>query len=209
LVTCFGDHLPGHWLATKDSKTIDWQVKGFVTPFRFEQKHLSAIQIQHEIQVSPIEGTYRCELTNGDVLYGNPLAIDDAELVFELPGSGPLRIERNQLQKLSPWNDTGQAVSSTPIALSDWEGSHSKWKETAGRIMAMQDNAELTTTLQLGKKSQISFHIAWTGQPDFRIDFGASAEWDQGLRLETWQDRLVLVAESPLEADVLRQMFYW
>ena len=40
-------------------------------------------------------------------------------------------------------------------------------------------------------------------QPDFRIDFGSSAKWVSGLRLETWQEQLVLVVESPLEADVV------
>jgi len=203
LVTRLGDRLPGHWLATDELETLAWQVEGFVEPFQFEKEHLSAIQIRHQGKVPQIEGTYRCELTGGDVLYGTPLSINEMELVFELPNSGPLRIERSRLRKLSPWNDTGQAVSSTPTSLREWKGSRFAWQESAGRITAIEDDAELKTSLQLGSKSQTSIRIAWEGLPDFRIDLGSSAKWDLGLRLETWQDQLVLVAESPQDADVL------
>jgi len=203
LVTSLGDRLPGHWIATNDLETIEWQVEGFVQPFQFRKEHLSAIQIRHKTKVPQIEGTYRCELTGGDVLFGTPLAIDRAEFVFEFAGSAPLRIERNRLRKLSPWSDTGQSVSATPTALGQWYGSRSAWQEAADRIAAEQDNVELTSTLPLGDHSQISIRIAWEQQPDFRIDFGSSANWDLGLRLETWQKELVLVAESPQAADVL------
>ncbi len=205
LVTQLGDRMPGHWLASAGFETIAWQVPGFVGPFQIEKEQLASIQIQHETKAPQIDGTYRCELVGGDVLYGNPLSLDEAELVFEVPGSGTLRIERSHLRKLSPWIDTGQEVDTTPLALDDWKGEHLAWKETAGRITAVEDNAELTTSLRLGIKSQLSLRIGWEGKegrPDFRIDFGCFA-WDLGLRLETWQDRLVFVAESSDAADIL------
>ncbi len=203
LITHLGDRLPGHWLATKDLKAIDWQTKGFVGPFQFERERVAAIQFRHEAKVPPIEGTYRCELVNGNVFYGNPLAVDDMELVFEVPGSGELRIGRDRLRKLSPWVDAGQSVSSTPTSLYRWQGAYIGWQESAGRITARQDHAELTSSLQLGEKSQTTIRVAWDGQPDFRIDFGSNDAYDQGLRLETWEKQLVLVAESSDVADVV------
>ncbi len=207
LVTQLGDRLPGHWLASDRLETIAWQVPGFVGPFQIENEQLASIQFQHQAKVPKIKGTYRCELVGGHVLFGNPLELDDTALIFEVPGSGTLKIERSHLRKLSPWIDSGQEVATTPIALGSWKGDHDVWQESTGRITALKNHAELTTRLRLGKQSQISLRIAWEGrhgEPDFRIDFGSNSSWDNGLRIETWQNRLVFVAESPNAADVLQ-----
>ena len=206
LVTQLGDRLPGHWLATDSVETIAWQVPGFVGPFQIAEEQLASIQFQHQAKAPTIKGTYRCELVGGHVLFGNPLQLDNTELVFEVPGSGALKIERSHLRKLSPWIDSGQEIATTPIALDDWKGEHANWQKSSGRITALKKNAELTTSLPLGEKSQISLRIAWEGLqgvPDFRIDFGSNSSWDNGFRIETWQNRLVFVAESPNAANVL------
>ena len=203
LVTQLGDRLPGHWIVTDDLRSIEWQVPGFVGPFQFDIESLASIQVAHQEKAPRDKGTYRCELVGGDVLFGTPVSIDDSELVFDVAESGALKIERSRLRKLSPWTDSGQTVRSTPNLLSDWEGKHSAWRKAAGRMTAVEDSALLTTTLPLGDKSQISLRIAWEGRPDFRIDFGAKATWDSCFRLETWQNRLVFVAESDDVADLL------
>ncbi|NOY42677.1 MAG: TlpA family protein disulfide reductase [Planctomycetes bacterium] len=208
LVTYLGDRLPGRWLATENLETIDWQVEGFVKPFQFEPKYLAAIQVHHTTQAPPPVGTYRCELANGDVLQGTPIAISDEEFVLDIPNTGHVRIERSRLRKLSPWRGDGQSVNTTPIVLKDWQGPHDAWREFAGRITAEEDGAELTTSLYLGSKSHLSIKLAWEGAPDFRIDFGSGygpeeEKWNWGLRLETWQDQLVLVAEGSVDADLL------
>ncbi len=206
LVTHLGDRIPGRWLASANLETIDWQVEGFVKPFQFEPQYLAAIQVHHTTQAPPPVGTYRCELANGDVLQGTPIAISDDEFVLDVPSTGHVRIERSRLRKLAPWRGDGQSVNTTPMMLNGWQGSHEAWSESAGRITAEEDGAELTTVLSLGSRSHFSIKLAWEGVPDFRIDFGSgyvTAEWDWGLRLETWQDQLVLVAEGPKEADLL------
>ena len=203
LVTRLGDRLPGRWLAAEKPEAIEWQVDGFVDPFQFDQQYLAAIQVRHTVQAPPVAATYRCELASGDVLLGTPVAIDDTRLEFDVPHAGLVRINRHHLQKLSPLRNGAETVGMTPTALNDWQGDHDNWQDVAGRITARVDNSELIASLTIGSKSHISLALGWRERPDFRIDFGSNAEWDTGLRLETWQDQLVLVAESPTAASIL------
>jgi len=203
LITQLGDRITGRWLADENPETIGWQAQGFVEPFQFDQDDLDEIQVRHTSRVLPTKGTYRCELADGDVLYGTPVTLDEAELVFAVPNTGEIRIDRRYLRNLTPLHRTDETVVTTPTALAGWQGDPDYWQEAAGRITAKQDNAQLTTELDLGKMSHISITLAWKEMPDFRIDFGANAKWDRSLRLETWQDQLILVAESPTAADVL------
>jgi thiol-disulfide isomerase/thioredoxin len=203
LVTQLGDCLTGHWIASDTLDALVWQGEGFVEPFRFEKGILAAIRVRHQTKDPQVEGTYRCELVNGDVLYGTPLALQEEVFVLDLPSAGPLRIDRNYLKKLTPRRDVEFTASSTPTELSGWKGDRTAWKEFAGRFTAVQDNAELSTTLLLGDKSRIAIEMAWEEDADFRMDFGSDAQWKSGLRIETWQDKLILAAESSAAADVL------
>lgn len=203
LVTNLGDHLPGHWLLSDEFDGFSWWVEGFSKPFEIEKQFLSAIHVRHQSESPSIEGSYRCELTSGDFLYGTPLAISDETLVIELAESGPLRIDRKWLKKLSPRQGSGQSVHTTPLSLNEWEGDKKSWKETSTGIKAIEDGAFLETTLDLGESSQTNLHFAWDTDPDFQIQLGNSGKEGQGLRLATWQKNLVLVAESESSANVI------
>jgi len=115
------------------------------------------------------------ELTNGDRLAGDLVALDGRTLKLITWYAGPIELKRAMVQRIVCQAAPQQAIFAGPTSLAGWtlaEGSRSAWKYKNGAFYCLPRNGGgVGRNVNLPDLANIEFDLAWRGQLYFQVGF--------------------------------------
>ncbi|WP_459557481.1 TlpA family protein disulfide reductase [Lacunimicrobium album] len=204
-----GDQLAGT-LEAGDADTVTWKSPSFRDPLQVKVNVLSRVQFPHRsTAVTPI-GQFRIEMHNKDILYGDLLNIEEEYLTFTSPRMGQFRLKRSEIHNLRRHNDAAM-IYNGPRGMKDWvtiEAANrasmtingqavnverpSPWKETTLGKIKTDSPGKIFQKVSLPELCEIELQLESSSFPSFRLGFDRRPS--ENLRLETWEDVVVLVS---------------
>ena len=141
-----------------------------------------------------------CWRNGADLIYMGPNGLMGWHKLSELKPQQPanrvvrggIRILQNNAQPPAP------AVNNAP---------ENVWHEESGHLVADGPVSALVSDPYLRDRAVVEFEISWNNKPDFVFALGVHGAMDekavdQAFRFEVWEDNLVIVRETELDADV-------
>jgi peroxiredoxin len=197
--------VPGELRASPDPNVIRWRSPVFAEPLEFP---LSAVRsVHYDTPVTPPKPAdeYGVELVGDDVVYGDILRLTDDELELNSAAHGRLRLKRDQVCRIYRLKEAA-AVYVGPNGLAGWKDGTEppQWREEGGQILTDKTGASLYADLNIPEKAVVEIELSWRLKPDFTFALNV-AENDHtarsAFRFEVWDGQLVVVGESPRDAD--------
>ena len=158
------------------SPTIRWQSPAFAGPFEFPLEQVGGISFDRQPGAPTLRGAghWKFELSDGDLVVGRLVTIDNAKLVISIgPAEAPVRIElaRERVRRIST------AVAPSTYV---WNGgldhcqtsAESHWRKRAGGLASTTSGAMLRIDGGEGDRIRYDFALAWDEPPRVRLGFG-------------------------------------
>ena len=200
-----GDYVAGELRDCDRAGILRWQSTLFVTPFDFSLRTVNAVRFPAPAQRPRPNGPYCFELAGGDVLFGDLAGLSLQEAELDVPGLGPLRVQRSALRRMVHWQGEAGLIYVGPNGLSQWreQPPAGAWSQESGQVFTDREGASLVSEFGIPTQACIEFELSWTSEPDFVFAMGAGREQDeQAFRLEVWDRHLVLLRETEEKADL-------
>ncbi|SIO58151.1 Thiol-disulfide isomerase or thioredoxin [Singulisphaera sp. GP187] len=210
-----GGFVAGKFQPTDRQGILRWQGNAFTSPFDFDLKAVDAVQAPVPARLAAPEGSFRFELSGGDVVFGTVVKLDDREAELDLSRIGRLRVQRPHLLRVERWQGRSDLVYLGPTGLAGWTaapspaGAPKVWREESGELMTDQEGATLSNDVPIPARAVLEFELSWKNQPDFVLTLGgavkpgANEKTDENpFRFEVWEHELVVHRETAKEADV-------
>lgn len=171
-----GDSLHGVILGVGADNVLQWRRADVKDSFGFS---LDNVQ---ELQLAPrpprtLRTPHRLvvELTNGDRLAGDLVALNDKVLKLSTWYAGVLSLKRNMVQRIICVAAPPEALYSGPTGLSGWTVSNSPregWKFKNGAFYSpFRGGGSIGCNVNLPDMANIEFDIAWRGQLACQVGF--------------------------------------
>jgi peroxiredoxin len=207
LRTADGDEYPGMLVPWTTPDMIRWQATGFTQPLSFPNRFLSSVQRVGPWENQRAKGEFGLEATGGNVLFGQLKGWDASTIELETESIGMVRVDRGSITNLYRWNDGQEMVYNGPKAIQDWKilGSEAGCFMDRGHLVLENAAASLLGDLNLPDQCRIDLEFSWSSKPSFTVAFGVAdspESWKQALRLEVWEDSIVVLRESAEQADI-------
>jgi thiol-disulfide isomerase/thioredoxin len=201
-----GDFLAGRLENCDTPNIVCWQAQGAMKPFEFSAGAFRAAYFPTPASPPAPIGEYCFELVGGDILYGALLNVTPQQFEIEAARFGKLRIDRDQVARISVVGDSLRSDYRGPKGLAEWHASaENQWTEEAGRLVTSTRNAEVRKQLVIPDQARIEFEIAWSENPNFSFVLSAGGSDEQlqaGYRFEVWDRQLVVSRSDKSDADV-------
>ena len=205
-----GGFLTGDLKNSENPKAITWQSPSFRDPFIFGLGNISSVNYQLPKEIRKPTGEYSFELSDGDLIFGSLIQVNEADIEIETTHFGKLKVARACLQRVYRWHDGADLIYLGPNGLNGWKPSaltKDAWREESGQLVTEKDGATIVADLKLPEKAAVEFEIGWASKPDFDLAFGTGPDPDtvykaQGFHIEVWDGNLVVQRETEQEADV-------
>lgn len=197
-----GDSLQGS-LSGAEKDHLEWSSNYFASPVWLETPFLEAIVFDHPAPEQNAAGPFRAVLASGDVVHGSIKEIDQEYITITNRRHGDLRLERGEVTQvrrldhptllyLGPNGRSGWSVIAEP-----WKTDH--WAmRPGGGLQTKRWRAELFRSLQIPKQAEFEVMLSSNQRPEFAIAF--SDDFSTALRLETWDNEVVLTQGSRFES---------
>jgi hypothetical protein len=173
------DQLHGYLLAIDADGSLHWQSPEARDPIVFKDGAVSQIKLDsHKPAATTSEA--RIVLTNGDILPGNIVSLDDKTLALDTWYAGRISVPRAMLRSISPLSDTANILYAGPTSLDGWTvgrmGNPGSWSYkdgalignsygTIGRDVKLPDMSILSFDLNMQGNQQIGIGI-YADHPD-------------------------------------------
>lgn len=201
-----GGHLPGSLVGSDAPEVWRWRSPLFTRPVEFPAGVVRGVHYAMPAAPPKPAGEFCVELAGEDVVYGDLAALNDTDVELTGTAVGRLRLKREHVRRIYRWkgNDT---VYAGPNGLTGWTSPAGlpRWREEGGQLVTDQPGATLFADLGLPDRAVIEVGLSWKGPPDFTLVLGTDnrdAAVKLGFRFEVWDGQLVVVGESPRDADV-------
>jgi len=189
-----GDILEGTLIGS-DQGRLRWSSKEFTDALEIKTEYLQSVRFDSPKSV-PSGGPFRIALMNGDILYGEPAAIDDSYLSLRSPRHGLLRLNRGEIVNLRRMNHPS-LVFLGPNGQEGWSvlnpnrAELSHWTiQPGGGLRSERWRAELFRPVIFPDKTEIEVVLRCSQRPEFAIAFDSRVE--KAIRIETWDDEMVM-----------------
>jgi hypothetical protein len=137
-----GDFLAGRLENCETPNVVCWQAQAATLPFEFPAGAFRAAYFPAPASPPAPIGEYCFELVGGDILYGTLLNVAPQQFEIEAARFGKLRIDRNQVARISAVGDSLRSDYRGPKGLAEWQVSaENQWTEEAGRLVTSTRNA--------------------------------------------------------------------
>lgn len=210
-----GSFAMGELKPSVEAGRLGWKSNGFQDPFQFDLRSLRSVTAilapETEKDLLPTTGQL-FELSNGQIVAGQLVEINDKHLIADSRVLGRVRIDRTQVVSIVDAGYVGQVVYSGPIDDERWKPltKDDDWLFEGGALVASRQGAAIVGDVSLPSKSQINIILSWKGVADFVVSFGTLAnnkisrieEIPAAARLEVWDKQLALVREVDGGADI-------
>ena len=129
-----GGYVPGELSGSDEPNQLRWRSPVFVQPLEFPLSAVKAVRYQVPPDAPKPAGEYCFELVNDDILYGDLLAVSDAEVELTSPRTGRVVLARDQIRRL--YRQKGaDSIYLGPSGFAGWDGPDgtSQWADD-GRV---------------------------------------------------------------------------
>lgn len=202
----------GQISATPTPNAVAWLNEGFSEPFLIE---LNAIRSLSRSQaIAPLgeacQNCFQVETTDGEMVVGSIVALDENECSIENSHLGTIAIPRNRIASFTRVGQLGDIVYAGLLDEKVWQpvSSHKDWQFRGGSLQALRQGASIVGDVRLPSQSEINLSLRWKGVPDFTIFLGTLiSQRNKGAlpaaaRIEIWNRNVVLVRETDRDADL-------
>lgn len=210
-----GSFSQGKLTPAKTFNRLGWHSAGFAQPFQLDLQAVRSISIMEELAPSmePNLHRQRIELSDGQVIVGKLLYLDDTQVQVDNALLGRLDLQRRQVLSVSDASYSGPIVYAGPEDDGNWRvlSQAADWRFTERGLSSESQQAVVLGKIGLPPKAQINVSLSWNGVPDFVFSFGTSADapvsegsssFPAAARMEVWDKHLAIVREVPGDADI-------
>lgn len=201
-----GDFLSGSLIDSTEEGIFRLQSPVFTAPLRFRADSVRSIQFPVANKLPAPEGQYCFELAGADVLYGSLTSLDADKAVIDVPGLGPLHVERAIIRRFYRWNKD-DLIFSGPSGLKGWQivGDAKTWREDGAHFVTDHEGAVIRGDFRAPPLARYEVELSWSSKPDFVLALGVGEEPEtaqRAFRFEVWDNELIVRRETEREADV-------
>lgn len=199
-------------LLDSNSPTL-WRVQhpAFAQPLEIPTSSITAITMSHAVEkgLSIAANDFGLQMKNGDRLFGQITAVDEATVTLERTGQPPKKLRREFLARAIGWPGGRQIPFSGPGLRTEWmpQSNREQWRDMVGQLSTNRPGARLHRDIQLPVRACVEMEIVWQQKPDFQIALGIDPNrpnhFDDAVRIEVWKDEIVAVWESETSAAVV------
>jgi thiol-disulfide isomerase/thioredoxin len=202
-----GDFFAGSLQDSTTADVISWQSVGAARPFQFPATAVRAAFFPSPDKPAPAQAEYCFELSDGDRIFGALAGISPDVIEIDSARHGRLRIERDHVRRIVPWQGATAWEYSGPNGLTDWRYLPAKdgWLEEAGHLLTQAPSASLRRNTKIPEQALIELAVSWNKKLDFMFVLAAGSDKrheSEGIHLEVWDGTLVLVRETRDDADL-------
>jgi hypothetical protein len=179
-----GDYLHGHLVGFTKGKGVIWQHPGIKHPLHIDPASLARITMIPRKTLATKSHLDHVQLSNGDELYCDLIALDDKQLSLKTWYAGPLTINRSKMSALLPGETGGKLVYEGPTDAKGWVNNsgrpiHTKMKAGTGSTWSYHEggfNSKGSSTVlarkfpKLPERANIEFDLNWTSSPSIYIN---------------------------------------
>ncbi len=172
----------------------------------------SCARRQWDFPFEPCTGNARernlgVELIHGDLFYGELVDWQAEFTVWDTPLHGRVRLRTQDIRRVFRWNDGNKLLYVGPNGHLEWtsvgevEGTYID----RGHVVLNQPGVALRHDVHLAAMCRIDLELAWANKPRFVIGIGVDetpASLADAVRLEVWEDDIVICRETETDADV-------
>ena len=199
-----GDVLPGRILPSQDS-VLQFSSEIFQDNLLINTSELDFLEFESKKENSDLD--FLIVTTMGDVIKANLIESNDKFFTFSSKRLSRIQIKRDAVYSLSRLNNPniifdGSQFNKWNLAreetINNFLGKNDvSWmKGEAGHPFSNKNKSVLSTTLEIPEQFNLDLEISSSFAPRFLFAIGEgdrSAESDGALKLETWDDEIVLV----------------
>ncbi|GAB5405107.1 MAG: TlpA disulfide reductase family protein [Aureliella sp.] len=188
-----------------------WQADGFEEPFEFDLGQLRFISpLKERDAANETAAPNLFELSDGGLIAGQLLSIDDKWVTVRCPVVGDIPLRRQSVLTIVDSSYAGKIVYSGPRDDGKWSsvskrGDSTVWRYDGGRLLAGGPGGTVIGNIGLPAKCRIQLSLAWDrGIPDFVIAVGTTGnsestrveELESAVTVEVWDQDLAIVRET-------------
>jgi hypothetical protein len=165
------DQLHGYLLAIDSGGALHWQSPEARDPIVFKNGDVSEIKLDsHKPPATTSEA--RIALTNGDILPGNIVSLDDQTLALDTWYAGRLSLPRAMLRSILPMSDAANLEYQGPTSLDGWTigrmGNPGSWSYKDGALIG-GNYGTIGRDVKLPDMSTVGFDLILQGNEQLGI----------------------------------------
>ena len=198
-----GDSLPGSFLESQGEQ-LCWKAPVFLDDVRVNASDLKSVVFPASGGDASIQsdGAFRVATTSGDVFTADLIGADSKTFNMSNERFGKFTIARPAIYSLIRRNNPNMIFDGSQFE--DWEiKTTDLWqREPAGHAITKQTGSILFHKANLPKRFELDVELVASAAPKFVLAFAKdkTAAADNGtLRLETWDDQVVLLQDKIFE----------
>lgn len=172
------DRLHGQLLAIGPAPSgLRWKSRECESPIDFGLSGIGRITLaKRESGTAPVLSGAMVYLSNGDMLLGTVVTMDDEKLVLNTWYAGTITIKRAMIKSLVPSGDSGQRVFEGPTEMESWtvfrRNNVPSWRYKNGALYALNTYPIGRNFPELPDRAEIEFEASWRfDYPAFMVAF--------------------------------------
>jgi thiol-disulfide isomerase/thioredoxin len=186
---------PGHVMGCKDGFLL-WQSDFLAEPVELDQKALLLLEEPRVDKHPKPAASWKVDLRNGDTLLASMLTLEkDAVVVAGKTWPVPVTVPWKHIAQMRRL-DAERVIYAGPTGIAGWEAP-GFYRIESGALATRRWNQAAMLRVQYPEMVSISLSLRSTLQPEFELSFEIEKSFMP--RLETWKNRLVLVANKGAE----------
>ena len=135
-------------------------------------KRVDAVYFSSPPKLPKPAGLYRFELTDGDVLFGSLLQLDDKLAELDIPQVGRLHLKRYAIRQFSRWKDGSGLVYQGPNGFDDWNAMPAPRGQTSTDSSPRRKPAVACKQGSPFPRAAVNVALSWESKPDFVLALG-------------------------------------
>ena len=168
------DRFTGELLSISKQDGVVLKNKHSPQPISFRHDSFSHMEMDTFQEPDPFQ-TERLVLSNGDILPGNLLSLNENHIVYDGLVGGNIKIDRSKITTLRFGIRPQKLIYHGPSPLKDWDGNGvENWimSQDQGDGLLIQEEGRMSQDVGLGNQFILKFTLKWQERPSLRIYFG-------------------------------------
>lgn len=164
------DILRGKLISLQPEKFLLWSHPDSEKPIEFKYANLREISLSGKHPVPP-EGTANIRLTNGDIIKGSIVKLDNQNLIIRTWYAGEMKIVRKMLKEIIPAS-VSSGIYEGPNDIKEWTLENQrdgKKVEVVNKTLVIPGNTSAGRDMKLPDMAKIEFDMSFTPNSNVNI----------------------------------------
>ncbi len=177
-------YFPGSDVLSGDLKDLDtesdalqWSYPGVDEPFQFKTSAVSHLVLNHEESAAKRPGNYRITLTQGDVVQGDIVDIDDTAITVDAGFAEPFVLAKTAIHRIDRDWDRSQLVYSGPNEPEEWKvgfrGTNWKFEPAEKALICSSYSSTGRVIENMPSKYRFEVQLTLNDEPILHLFLGA------------------------------------